>query len=64
MGPEPGTPKYKEQVEAITSALRDVPMEQDELSSFLMMWITDRAFSRAAICEAEKLVRRARGWLS
>lgn len=62
MRPEYGTDGYKEQINTITTALRDVPMEESELPSFLMLYIMDRSFSRAAICEAEKNIRRAKGW--
>jgi hypothetical protein len=52
----------KRQAETIAKALRDVPMEKDELPSFLMMWVEDMTYDRAAICEAEKLIRKERGW--
>lgn len=58
MGPEYGTEKYKSQVDTIVCGLGSVPMYKDELSSFLMMYILDESFSRAAICEAEKIIRR------
>ena len=58
MGPAFGTDEYKQQVEQIVQALSSVPMEPGELSGFLMLYILDESFSRAAICEAEKLIKR------
>lgn len=58
MGPDFGTSEYKDQVERIVKGLTDVEMAPDELPQFLMMWILDPNYSRAAICEAEKILRR------
>ena len=49
-------------VETITAQLDGVPMEAAELPQFLMMYIMDRDYDRAGICEAEKKIRRERGW--
>ena len=54
--------KHAEQVEVITTALRDVPMEPGELPQFLMLYIEDMSFGRGAICEAEKKIKQERGW--
>jgi len=62
MGPRVGTSEYKEQVVTIVTALGQVPMEPQELPMFLMMYITDRTYSRAAICQAEKEIKIQRGW--
>ena len=55
MGPAYGTEKYKQQVVTITTALRDVPLVL--LPQALMLYITDTSYSRAAICEAEKILK-------
>lgn len=54
MGPEYGTPEYKQQVEMIVAQLKDVEMRPDELPQFLSLYIFDTSIARAAICEAEK----------
>ncbi len=51
-----------ETVETITTQLRGVPMEARELPQFLMMYIMDRDYDRAGICEAERVIQRERGW--
>lgn len=51
-----------ETVETITAQLDGVEMEKSELPTFLMMYIMDRDYDRAGICEAEKKIRQARGW--
>lgn len=62
MGPDAGTPDYKRQVEMITNQLRGVPMLESELDQFLCIYVMDRTIARAAICEAEKLIQKERGW--
>jgi hypothetical protein len=61
MGPKPGTPEYKQQVETIVTALGSTPMKSSELPQFLMLYILDPSFSRGAISEAEKKLRSALG---
>lgn len=56
MGPTWGTPECKEQVETITTALQSVPLNL--LPTALMMYILDTSYSRPAICEAEKILRK------
>lgn len=51
-----------ETVETITAQLDGVPMEPSELPQFLMMYVTDPDYDRAGICEAEKVIKRQRGW--
>jgi hypothetical protein len=57
MGPEHGTQAYRDQVETISTALKYVPHEM--LGDALMLYVLDTSFSRAAICEAEKVLRKA-----
>lgn len=51
-----------ETVETITAQLDGVPMEPSELPQFLMAYIMDPSFDRGGICEAEKTIKRQRGW--
>lgn len=51
-----------ETVETITAQLDGVPMEPGELPQFLMMYVADPDYDRAGICEAEKTIKRQRGW--
>ena len=51
-----------ETVETIVAQLDGMEMEANELTSFMMLYIMDPAFDRGGICEAEKIIKRARGW--
>lgn len=59
MGPAFGTEAYNGQVETIVTAIGEVAdLTAEEFPKFLMMYITDTSFSRAAICEAENRLRK------
>lgn len=58
MGPEYGTPKYKEQVERITVAIGQPHLNMKEVDQLLMMYILDTDYSRAAISEARKKIEK------
>ncbi len=58
MGPEHGTPKYKKQVKEIVGHWNRCDFEEDEITSFLMMFIMDKSYARAAICEAENKIKK------
>jgi len=57
--PEPGTERYKEQVERILKLLRGAKAKtQDEVERLLMLYILDMSYARPAICEAETIYRK------
>ena len=58
MGPEYGTEKYYDQVDRVKKFLSSV--EEENIESALMLFILDPKFSRSAICQAEKEVRKER----
>lgn len=60
--PEWGTERYKRQVDTIYTQFTTSSLEQEHLSSFLMMFIMDKSYNRAAICEAEKKILKEKGW--
>lgn len=59
MEPEYGTPKYKEQVDRILTALTGSGVTEDkQIDGIMLLYAMDMSYSRAAICEAEKRYRR------
>lgn len=60
--PKWGTERYKRQVETICKQFLTSALEEAHLAQFLMMFILDMSYNRAAICEAEKKIRKEKGW--
>lgn len=60
MGPDYGSEEYKEQVEQIVLALGNQGFTEEKLDGFLMMFILNHSYSRAAICEARKKILRGK----
>lgn len=56
--PEYGSQEYKNQVETIFKIISTTDCIIDELPRFLLPFIMDMEYHRAAICEAEKRLKR------
>ena len=59
--PEPGTKEYQDQVNRIVTVGKNSDIDfsnKRESSNFLMMFVMDMSFHRAAICEALKILEQ------
>lgn len=59
MGPSKGTSEYDDQVDAICTLFNNRQLSSKSLNHFLMSFILDTSYSRAAICEAEHKIRNS-----
>lgn len=60
--PKWGTDEYLSQVDTIYTQFMTSPLEEEHLAQFLVMFIQDTSYNRAAICEAENKIRKERAW--
>lgn len=56
MGPERGTERYTRQVETVATFFREAENEND-VKGIMLAFILDTEYSRAAILEADHIVR-------